>query len=254
MDQSAHFTIGAGAHGTDGVCGILVRVVVEPISCRVTHLVVEPEGRIGLGRLVPVGLVELGSATPDRLTLRCTREQFEVFEPAEETRFFPGSNPALGYEPAEVLSLPHFALSTPIDPGLLGNIIEPIVHDRVPLGEVEIRRGDQLHATDGAIGRVEGLVIDPVDTAVTHVILEDGHLWNRKNLAIPISAVGAVDAEGIWLNLTQDQVRDLPAVSLQADGAVIPDEAAAPEPGPPAGPEIPPGSGPAPRTGAAPGI
>jgi hypothetical protein len=245
MDQTAHFTIGAGAHASDGACGILVRVVVEPVSYRVTHLVVEPEGRVGLGRLVPVDLVDLDSATPESLTLACTMEQFEGFEPAEETRVFLSGDAGLGYEPGPAASLPHFALSTPVDPGLLGNTVTPIVYDRVPLGEVEMRRGDQVHATDGGIGRVEGLVVDPSDTAVTHVILEDGHLWNRKNLAIPITAVGAVDAEGIWLNLTRDQVRDLPPVNLEADGAVVPESQAAP---------VIPQPQPAPGSGAAPGL
>ncbi len=38
------------------------------------------------------------------------------------------------------------------------------------MGEVEVRRGDQLHATDGWIGSVERLVIDPEDHHVTHAL------------------------------------------------------------------------------------
>jgi len=48
---------------------------------------------------------------------------------------------------------------------------------------------------------------------VTHVLLDDGHLWGKKRVAIPISAVKQVD-EGLRLNLAKDQVRDLPAVDL----------------------------------------
>jgi hypothetical protein len=55
------------------------------------------------------------------------------------------------------------------------------------LGEVEIRRGDHVHASDGDIGRVHGLVIDPRNHRVTHVLLQEGDLWGRKQVAIPIS-------------------------------------------------------------------
>jgi hypothetical protein len=85
--------------------------------------------------------------------------------------------------------------------------------DRVPLGEVEVRRGDHVSATDGTIGRVRGMVIHPGDHCVTHVLLDEGHLWGQKMVAIPISAVKDV-MDGVRLNLTKDEVRDLPAVEI----------------------------------------
>ena len=66
-------------------------------------------------------------------------------------------------------------------------------HDSVPLGDVEIRRGDHVHATDGTIGKVHGLIIDPRDHNVTHFLLEEGHLWGHKTVAIPITAVDRLD-------------------------------------------------------------
>jgi len=56
---------------------------------------------------------------------------------------------------------------------------------------------------------VEGFQVDPGDHRVTHVLLREGHLWGRKEVAIPVSAVAKVD-HGIWLNLTKKQVEDLP--------------------------------------------
>ena len=35
------------------------------------------------------------------------------------------------------------------------------------------------------------------------------HLWGRKQVAIPVSAVASVD-DGIQLNVTKQQVEDLP--------------------------------------------
>ena len=76
-----------------------------------------------------------------------------------------------------------------------------------------MERHEHVHAVDGEIGQVEGFVVDPADHAVTHVLLKEGHMWGRKQVAIPVSAVASVDA-GIRLNITKKQVEDLPPVDL----------------------------------------
>ncbi|MHB1713214.1 MAG: hypothetical protein ACYCV7_17810 [Acidimicrobiales bacterium] len=48
---------------------------------------------------------------------------------------------------------------------------------------------------------------------MTHVLLDEGHLWGQKRVAIPIRAVTDV-GDGVRLNLTKDEVRDLPPVDL----------------------------------------
>ena len=42
--------------GSDGYRGEMLAVVVDPAARTVTHLVVEPHGRAGLARLVPLDL------------------------------------------------------------------------------------------------------------------------------------------------------------------------------------------------------
>ncbi len=77
-----------------------------------------------------------------------------------------------------------------------------------------MRRGDHaLHATDSPVGRVRGFVVDPSDSHVTHVLLDEGHLWGKKRVAIPIATVVKVD-DGVRLSVTKNQVRDLPAVEI----------------------------------------
>ena len=80
-----------------------------------------------------------------------------------------------------------------------------------------MRRGDHVEASDGPIGRVQGLIVDPADHHVTHVLLDEGHLWGEKRVAIPIGAVSRVDV-GVRLSINKAEVRDLPEVDL-ADAA-----------------------------------
>ncbi len=212
MADTTSFTIGSDASCTDGTCGEVSRVVVDPVARAVTHLVVEPKGRKGLGRLVPLDLVD---ATEGEIRLRCTVAEFEALDPAEETQFVPGSKGYASYGPEQVLSWPYSSLggSAGVAGDTVSGVSETVTYDTVPAGEVEVRRGEHVHAADGEIGQVEGLVIDPRDHRVTHVLLQQGHLWGRKEVAIPISAVTGVD-DGIQLNITKHEVQELPPVDI----------------------------------------
>jgi hypothetical protein len=48
---------------------------------------------------------------------------------------------------------------------------------------------------------------------VTHVLLQEGHVWGRKRVAIPIDAVTRV-ASDLEVGLTKHQVHDLPSVDI----------------------------------------
>jgi uncharacterized protein YrrD len=85
-------------------------------------------------------------------------------------------------------------------------------------GEVAVRGGEHVHATDGNIGEIQGLVIDSGSHQVTHVLLEEGHVFGRKVVAIPIGAVTGVNQDGIQLNVTKQQVKDLPAGCHRSPG------------------------------------
>jgi sporulation protein YlmC with PRC-barrel domain len=213
MGDTTQFTIGTEVRCSDGPIGRLSRVIVDPVAEALTHLAVEPEHRPDLGRLVPLDLVDTSGG---EIRLRCTKAEFENLDPAEDTQIIPASDGYGGYGAGQVGYMPYYGLEGGgmAVPGIGGyGAIEPqvVATDSVPLGEVEIRRGDCVQATDGDIGRVQGLVIDPGSRHVTHVLLQEGHLWGKKEVAIPISAVAST-RDGIQLTLTKKEVGDLPPV------------------------------------------
>ena len=215
------YTIGAEVTCSDGVCGDLTRVVIDPVARILTHLIVEPKHRQGQGRLVPIDLVD---TTAEEISLRCGAAEFDALEHAEETHFLPEeAGEQMGYGAGQTLAWPYYGLGGGMGGmgmGGMGMANTPlvVVDDHVPAGEVEVRRGEHVHATDGAIGRVQGLVIDPADHHVTHVLLQEGHLWGKHEIAIPIGAVTDVTADGVRLSLTKDEIRGLPPVELAQPG------------------------------------
>ena len=228
MAETVRFTIGAKASCSDGTCGEVTRVIVDPVAEAVTHLVVEPEHRQGPGRLVPLRLVD---AAAGQVRLSCTQAEFEELDPAEETRFLPETGGYAGYDPGQVGYWPYYGLGGGV--GLVGGIgggiagidggIMPqtVTSDTTPDGEVDVRRGDPVEATDGDIGRVQGLVIDRGSRRVTHVLLQEGHLWGRKQVAIPISAVAST-SDGIRLRISKQDVQDLPPVDVDPPQGDLP--------------------------------
>jgi len=199
--------------GSDGYRGEVLAVVVDPAAECVTHLVVEPRGREGLARLVPLDLADLADtvgAGPDPVRLRCTETEFMNLEPAEETlaEFVPGY-------PDPVQLLPPGWRGTgggTADGGTILRIPEKETIDVVPPGEVEERRGDHVHATDGDIGGLRGMRIDPGSRRVTHVLVREGHVWGHQDVDIPAEMVAGF-GDGIRLSVTRQQVRDLPPTS-----------------------------------------
>jgi sporulation protein YlmC with PRC-barrel domain len=200
--------IGNEALCSDGYRGEVRAVVIDPDTRTVTHIVVEPAGRRGLARLVPLGLVDAASG---EVQLRCTEAEFMDLGPAEETL----AEFALGQPvPVQLLAPGWRGTGEPsADGGSILRIDEKETIDVVPPGEVEEHGGDHVHATDGDIGQVRAFQIDPGTGQVTHVLLKEGHAWGRKDVAIPFDKVAGFDG-GLQLTVTKQQIRDLAAVDI----------------------------------------
>jgi sporulation protein YlmC with PRC-barrel domain len=207
--------IGSDAVGSDGHRGEVLALVVDPAARTVTHLVVEPHGRAGLARLVPLDLADLTDPADDRpeqIRLRCTEAEFMSLEAAEETlaEFVPGYP-----DPVQLLPPGWRGAGGPTaDGGTILRIDEKETIDVIPPGEVEEHRGDRVHATDGEAGHLRAVRIDPGSGRVTHVLIRHGLAWDRADTAIPAEMVAGFGEDGIRLAITRQQVRDLPPADL----------------------------------------
>ena len=199
MAGTTPFTIGADVSCTDGVCGKMSRLVIDPRARTVTHLVVNDHQL--QGRLVPLNLVD-ADATTGTIRLRCATAEFEKLHPADVTVSLldNDADPETSNDQLLLYSLGRRLLDPP-----------SATYNTLPSGQVAVRCGDHVHATDGNIGQIQGLVIDPGSHQVTHVLLQEGHAFSRKDVAIPIGAVTGVNENGIQLNITKQQVKDLPS-------------------------------------------
>ena len=145
-----------------------------------------------MSRLVPLDLVETKA---DGIRLRCTVAEFGRLEAAEETQLVDDLTGGLG------LGGRSLRWVSPLRGRPSSRMLFPRVRQTSiaanPSTRSTVRSGGWR--ASGRSGRPPG---DPRAA-------QEGHLWGRKEVAIPVSAVTKVE-NGIWLNLTKKQVEDLP--------------------------------------------
>ena len=231
MPETLLFRLGADVRCADGDCGKIRSLVINPGDDTVTHLVVEPAHRHGLGKLVPFRLVDttLARSASGEVGLGCTVAEFGELDAAEATYVFSGNEDYefSGNEDYEIyrrepaVSWPYYAApgamggpGLPAEPGEVAQVVTvDIVPDLLP-GEDEVSRGEHVHAKDGDVGHVQGIVVDPGTGRVASVLLREGHLRSRRTVLIPRSAVAEVGADGFHLHFTTQQVKSLPPADI----------------------------------------
>jgi hypothetical protein len=216
--------IGNSVRCTDGVYGELADIVIDPLEKRVAHLVVRPEQSKGEARLVPIDLAKGRDDEEREIELACTLDEAQGFESVHKSAYLRlGDNPAedpdwdVGVE--DVLAMPYYAGGR-VEDAYAGqfDFRATIYYDRVPKGEVEVRRASGVISTDDQLlGEVDGFVVD-ADEHITHFVLERGHLWGRKEVTIPIGALARVESDAVHVALSKDEVGALPAVRVGRHG------------------------------------
>ena len=207
--------IGAITVGSDGYRGEVRAAVIDPVAAVVTHLVVEPEGRSGLARLVPLNLAEAEAdtddndvrAAPGKLRLRCTEAEFMNLDAAEETL----AEFAVGQTvPVQLLPPGWRGTGEPVaEGGDIPRIPERETVDVIPAGPGRGARRRSRARHRRRHRPAARFRIDPSSGRVTHVLLGEGHLWGRKEVAIPFDKITGFE-QGITLSLSKKQVQDLP--------------------------------------------
>jgi hypothetical protein len=162
-----------------------------------------------------VDLVDDGEGE-DVISLRCSCDEASRLTSVNEAEYVrlgdvPTRDPDWDVGVEDVLATPYdSSTGLDIDPGGYDLPVE-MTYDRVPKGAVEIRRESAVYSADGEhLGHVDAFVADRGD--ITHVVLERGHLWGKREVTIPIDAVAKVETDTVTLGLTKHQVGALPSV------------------------------------------
>jgi hypothetical protein len=205
--------VGAQVRCVDGVCGRSSRVILNPITDRVTHVVVKSKALPHTEHLVSLGQVL--ETTPHLIRLRCTQDELAKMEAFVETEYIPMRVPGKGYEAPTPYAYPGAAylLSPYAVPEETQYI--PVEHQHIPPNEMAIRRGAPVHATDGAIGRVDEFLVNPANGYISHLVLREGHPWGQKDVTIPVAEIDRFEEGTVYLKLDKHSVEALPTIPIR---------------------------------------
>ena len=192
----------ARVHCSDGSAGRSTCLILDPIREVVTQVVVYDGGRpIELERVVPVE--RIADTTHDSILLDCTRDELRELPPFDSVGYIPREDDAgtrtffWPFARPEAVNL-------------------PLEHERVPFGELALRRGADIEASDGHVGKLGELLVDE-EGRITHVVIMEGHLWGRREVAVPVSMVEDAAEDLVRLRVDRTAVGELPAVPVKRE-------------------------------------
>jgi hypothetical protein len=205
--------LGSPVRCSDAPFGELTDIVIDPLARHVTHIIVAPAHDHARARLVPLEWV---SDEEDGLVLDRPVSEVEALQPVQTAEYVRlGTRPDIDSEHdigvETLLTLPVYQ-----EIGGVGSVPEldphvTLIYDLLPKGEVEIRRSSSVFSSDDhRVGTVDGFLISAGSPSLD-LVLERGHLWGRREVVIPHSAIARVDNNQVYLSISKDEVGALPA-------------------------------------------
>ena len=176
-------------------------VVIKPTTGQITCLIVKETQFPHTLRLVPIEQVV--ESTPQTITLDCTATDLARMAPFVKTEFIEVEIP---HYLGDGYACPYFVPETETMTG---------EREQIPPNELAIRKGADVEASDGSVGRVDGFLIDPANGFITHLVLRQGHLWGETDITIPVSEINYFADDKVYLKLDKQNIRALPTIPIR---------------------------------------
>lgn len=203
--------LGTSIRCADGATRELVDVVIDSSSSRVTHLVIRPAQHAEDARLVPISLASRAEDGESEISLNCGAADLERFDPVHKFEILragerPNEDPKWDVGVEDIVVAPNYAPTAFGDYGGSLDSDVTISYDRVPKGEIELRHASSVYSADGHhLGSVDAVVVDD-DDRLTHLLLERGHLWWKREVALPAEAISKFESDMLTLGLTKREL------------------------------------------------
>ena len=199
MDISIHTEVRCG----DGVVGKSTHIIVDLVTEQVTHIVLKTK-EDGHEYLVP--LEKISTADREEILLDCQKDEISELTPFHEIYFngygtYSGSPPIPSADMGAGYTLYHPYRTSETDPEETAGL---------PSVQLAINKGALVLATDGEVGQIDEVVIDPKTHRVTHLILRQHHLINTSMITIPVSEIERAEIDTIILKISKKIIAALP--------------------------------------------
>lgn len=185
--------------------GTLKRIVLDPRTKDVTHIVVQRGFLITEEKLLPIDLIR--AATPDAITLRPGIQDLDTLRDFEEVHYVPLDDetvrtlyPTGTIDTAQPLFwYPPVTAMRSYPPGAPEEGYMTQVEQNIPDNTVALKEGANVISADGEhVGDIERILVDPQAERATHFIIKEGLIFKERKL-IPATWVSTVGEDEVFL-------------------------------------------------------
>ena len=194
--------------------GTLSRVIIDPNTREVTHIVIEKGLMFTTNKIIPID--RINPQDPEKIILSSSEQDLNQFDDFEESHYvdldnteYPGSDVtnSFWYPPVDYVwwrsGMP--AITPPVP------VYTVRTSQNIPEGTVALEEGAKvISADDKHVGSIEQLIVDPQDKRVSHFIIGEGLLFKERKL-IPVTWISTIGEKEIRLSVKSGTLERLPA-------------------------------------------
>ncbi len=191
------------------------RVVIDPRTREVTHIVIRKGQLLPEDRVIPVDQIRM--ATEDEITLNLNAQEVKDQPLFEEAYYVPMDDPAASSlsanNPASILWYPPaggwggltaFPAYGPVMPRAV------VTQRNIPEDTVALQEGARvISADDKHVGNVERIFTHPDNGRATHLVISRGLLLKERKL-IPVTWVNNIQENEVHLLVRSELLNRLP--------------------------------------------
>lgn len=199
-----NYPLNADVHCKDGRFGRSTHIILHPANEKVSHVVVKEEKSPHSMRLLPVKWIK--EATPELILVNGTRKEVLTLDLFHQTDFVRREVPHFGRDPKMTQLWPYLVPAKK----LFREDSRGIPEDGVAVG-----LGVRVEATDGRVGEVDEFIVNDDDWQITHLVLREGVLWDKKKVTIPVADVDRIEEKRVYLKIDRQAVKKLPTIPVK---------------------------------------
>ena len=211
------FKQGTNVYTTNGEdVGTVDRVVLNPKTKEVTHIVVRKGFFFAEDKVIPIDLIS--SATEEGVRLRGISSDLDTLSPFEETHYLPldetesstanyptgWASPYYWYEPlGGMMGYANYQAG-------FNHPFRSEVEKNIPEGTIALREGARVITTDGKdVGSVKRIFTNSQNDQATHIVISEGLLFKERRL-ISVDWIHDIQEDEVHLNVGSAMLAKLP--------------------------------------------
>jgi uncharacterized protein YrrD len=210
-----HLIKGADVYSAQGnKLGTLNRVILDPNTRKVTHLVVEKGVLFNSNKIIPID--QVNPQNEEMIILTSSEQDLKGFDDFEEDHFVSldeAENAEAGVEYSYWYPPPNYAAWRTG----MQMVMPPVptyairTTQNIPDGTVALEEGARVESADNKqVGTIEQLIVEPENNHVTHLVISAGLLFKERKL-IPVNWISTIGEQEVRLSVNARTLEKLPA-------------------------------------------